>query len=412
MAKASFRRKNIVLSVTKDPSTLQHITYITQKNPLKPIKLLIDVGGLSSWVDCQNVYSSSTYKLVQCGTTECNLAKPIICDDGCTYPGLPKCTQNQCFRDLYNPPNDTYVTFGKVAKDVVLIGRVSDGHRLGQVATIKNFIFTCVPNEDARGLTSGAKGFIGLGMSDIALQTQLSKALGFPQKFGICLSSSSKSKGVIIFGDGPYYNIDISKDLVYTPIVTNPHGIGSIKNVSHSSEYYIGVKSIKINGKALKINQDLLPIDNVGNGGTKITTSKPYTILESSIYRALSVEFLKQLHNVKNAAPVKPFSHCFDAKSIGRTRVGPEVPTIDLVLQDEAIYWRILGANSMVQINEEVTCLGFVDGGRPYNAIEIGTHQIENNLVQFDLVKRIIGFSSSLLLRQTTCGNFNFTSHA
>lgn len=106
-----------------------------------------------------------------------------------------------------------------------------------------------------------------------------------------------------------------------------------------------------------------------------------------------------------------PFQVCYDINSFSSTRVGPGVPAIDLVLQNEEVYWRMFGANSMVQVNEDVICLGFVDGGdNPRTAIVIGGYQLENNLLQFDLARSRLGFSSSLLFRQTTCANFNFTS--
>jgi hypothetical protein len=58
-------------------------------------------------------------------------------------------------------------------------------------------------------------------------------------------------------------------------------------------------------------------------------------------------------------------------------------------------------------------CLGFVNGGEnARTSIVIGGHQLEDNLVQFDLATSRVGFSSTLLGRQTTCSNFNFTSVA
>ena len=110
---------------------------------------------------------------------------------------------------------------------------------------------------------------------------------------------------------------------------------------------------------------------------------------------------------------VAPFRACFSSKHIGGTRVGPSVPQIDFVLQSESVFWRIFGANSMVQVSNDVLCLGFVDGGlKPRTSIVIGGHQLEDNLLQFDLATSRLGFSSSLLFRQTTCANFNFTSNA
>lgn len=65
----------------------------------------------------------------------------------------------------------------------------------------------------------------------------------------------------------------------------------------------------------------------------------------------------------------------------------------------------------MVEVGKNVVCLGFVDGGVETEvSIEIGGHQLEDNLLEFDLAYNRLGFSSSLLFRQTTCSNFNFTT--
>nr|VDD53618.1 unnamed protein product [Brassica oleracea] len=42
----------------------------------------------------------------------------------------------------------------------------------------------------------------------------------------------------------------------------------------------------------------------------------------------------------------------------------------------------------------------------------IGGLQLEDNLIEIDLAKNTLGFSSTLLERQTNCANFNFTSTA
>lgn len=179
-------------------------------------------------------------------------------------------------------------------------------------------------------------------------------------------------------------------------------------------EYFIGVKSIEVNGKPVAINSTLLKIfDKDGNGGTKISTVNPYTVMERSIYKAFTSAFAKAFSGVPRVAPVAPFEVCFNSSKLGSTRVGPPAPTIDLVLQSQSVFWRIFGANSMVQVKEDVLCLGFVDGGlNPRTSIVIGLHQIVDNLLQFDLARSRLGFSSTLLFQQTTCSNFNFTSKA
>ncbi|KAH7522373.1 hypothetical protein FEM48_Zijuj07G0131500 [Ziziphus jujuba var. spinosa] len=138
--------------------------------------------------------------------------------------------------------------------------------------------------------------------------------------------------------------------------------------------------------------------------------------MHTSIYNSVVDAFVKELgYKVPRVAAVKPFGACFYSAYIGRTRVVPAVPAIDFVLQsDRSVYWnwRMFGANTMVKIGKEVLRLGFVDGGvEQRTSIIIGGHQLKENFLQFDLDNNRLGFCSSLLLRQTTCFNFNFTTY-
>ncbi|CAI9771006.1 unnamed protein product [Fraxinus pennsylvanica] len=416
MAKKSFRPKALVLPVTKDPSTLQYVTQIEQRTPLVPIKLSIHLGGQTLWVDCENGYNSSSYRSARCRSAQCSIAKSHACGD--CFTRMPKigCSNNACYNTPDNPAINTFYDGGEISEDVLSI-QSTNGFNPGQLVNISRFIFSCVPSFLTAGLANGVKGTAGLGGSLIALPSQLARVFGFQRKFAICLSSSTRSNGIVFFGNGPYVllpGIDASKSLSYTPLIKNPFGIGSVPFLNEpSSEYFIGLKSIRINGKSLQLNKTLLSIDKEGNGGTKISTFRSYTVMQTSIYNALITAFNKELANVTRVVPVAPFGVCFDSKNIGSTRVGPAVPPIDLIFKGNKVYWSIFGANSMVQVNEDVMCLGFVDGGENLvTSIVIGGHQIEDNLLQFDLDRSRLGFSSSLLFRQTTCANFNFTSLA
>ncbi|CAI9118586.1 OLC1v1020176C1 [Oldenlandia corymbosa var. corymbosa] len=413
---SSFKPKGIILPVIKDSSTLQYVTQINQRTPFVPVKLSIHLGGQTLWVDCEQGYVSSTYRSAICGSPECKIAKPNICENCTDNPPRPGCNLNACFNTPENPFINTLYSGGEIAVDALSI-QSTDGVNPGPVLKVPNFIFTCVPSFLAEGLASGVKGTAGLGRNDIALPSQLARVFGFPRKFAICLSSSTSSRGVVILGDGPYImmpNIDISKNLIYTPLLINKVGTGYVPYLNEpSSEYFIGVKAINISGKAVPINKKLLAIDKNGFGGTKISTGKPYTVMQTSIYNAVSKAFAEALANVPKVPPVAPFGTCYSSKRIGSTVVGPAVPSIDLILQTQRVLWRIFGANSMVQVNKDVICLGIVDGGAsPMTSIVIGGHQIEDNLLQFDIPNSRLGFSSSLLFSQTTCANFNFTSRA
>lgn len=299
----------------------------------------------------------------------------------------------------------------------------TDGRNPGKLALDSSFVFSCGKTKLLRGLAKGVTGLAALGRFNFSLPAQLSRAFPSPFIFAICLPSTPSANGAAFFNSaGPYYflpGIDLSKSLIYTPLLLNPYG-GTVITYANrpSDEYFIGVTSIKVNGQAVPLNKTLLAISQEdGFGGTKITTSTPYTLLHTSIFKALTAAFQKESAalNLTSVTPVKPFNLCYEADKIPSTRVGPAVPTIDLVLQSDSVFWRIFGANSMVSVKVngvDALCLGFLDGGpNPRTSIVIGGHQIEDNLLQFDLVSKRLGFSSSVLFRSTTCSNFNFTTN-
>ncbi|KAL0437497.1 UNVERIFIED_CONTAM: putative aspartic proteinase GIP2 [Sesamum radiatum] len=268
----------------------------------------------------------------------------------------------------------------------------------------------------------GSTGLATLSRFNYSLSAQISRGSSAPWIFALCLPSSSNASGLALFNSAGPYNfspkIDVSELLTYTPLISGPRGSDTkIFYWYKSPDYYIGLTSFRVNDKVVLLNQTLLAIDENGLGGTKLSTSKPYTVLQSSIFKALTDAFVKESDalNLTRVKPVAPFSVCYAADKISSTRVGPAVPSIDLVLGNDNVLWRIYGSNSMVRIKNDdadAWCLGFVDGGAdPKTSIVIGGHQLEDNLVQFDLERERLGFSSSLLLRSTTCANFDFKAN-
>ncbi|CAN0886863.1 Probable aspartic proteinase GIP2 [Linum grandiflorum] len=393
-AQSSFKPKALVLPVTKHQTTLQYIAIINQRTPFIPLNLTLDLGGRYFWVDCEHRYVSSSYKPARCGSAECSLANSKSCTTECYSTPKPGCNNNTCGLFPDNPLTQA-ASSGDLGQDIVAI-QSTDGSNPGEVAKVPNFLFSCAATYLLEGLANGVRGMAGLGRTKVSFPSQFSAALKFDRKFAICLSSFKNSRGVVFFGDGPYVlmpKIDVSKSLISTPLILNKVSIYSIN----------GDFTVPVNSTLLKINKE-------GYGGTKISTVQPYTVLDTSIHKALTTAFARQLSKVPRVAAVAPFDLCFDSTGIGSTRVGPAVPRIDLVLQSSNVIWSIFGANSMVEVKKDVLCLGFVDGGaNPRTSIVIGGHQLEDNLLQFDVANSRLGFSSSLLSRQTNCANFNFT---
>ncbi|KAK7391741.1 hypothetical protein VNO78_20162 [Psophocarpus tetragonolobus] len=408
-AQTTFRPKALVLPVTKDVSTSipQYVTQIKQRTPLVPVKLTVDLGGGYLWVNCEEGYVPSTSKPVHCPSAQCSLFGSNNCIGG-----------NVCLYSVYNSVAHVALSTVYINADVVSINS-TDGNNPGRIVSLPNFPFVCGTSMIQEGLAIGVTGMAGLGRSKVSFPSQFASAFSFPRKFAICLSSSPSTDGVIFFGDGPYnlgyLKADVSKALTFTPLVTNPVSSVPLSIIGEPSvEYFIGVKSIRISGKNVPLNTTLLSINRKGIGGTKISTVDPYTVMETSIYKSVSNAFIEAVR-APTVAPVAPFGTCFAFHDIGSTRMGPAVPVIDLVLKN-GVVWSIIGANSMVQFND-VICLGFVDAGLdslgypPRTSIVIGAHQLENNLLQFDLATSRLGFRS-LFLDHTNCANFNFTPSA
>ncbi|KZV20784.1 basic 7S globulin [Dorcoceras hygrometricum] len=409
-AQSSFRPKALLLRLEKDPSTLQYVTTINQRTPLVNVSLVVHLGGQFVWVDCDQNYVSSTYRPVRCRSAQCALVRSPGCGD-CFNGPRPGCNNNTCGTTPDNPFTRT-ATGGELAQDVLSI-ESTDGSNPGRVVTVPDYIFTCAPTFLLEGLARGATGLAGLGRSRVGLPLQLAAAFSFPRKFAVCLSDN----GVIIFGDRPYrFQPGVEPSLRYTPLFINPVSTASAFALGDpSDEYFVRINSIRINNRPLSINTTLLQIDSQGRGGTKISTVNPYTTLETSIYRAFTSLFIQEAaaRNISRVASVAPFDVCFSTQNVFSTRVGPSVPSIDLVFQGQDAVWTITGSNSMVYVNDNVLCLGFLDGGsNPRTSIVIGGYQLENNLFQFDLAASRLGFSGTLLGSRTTCANFNFTSNA
>ncbi|KAI3937186.1 hypothetical protein MKW92_053137 [Papaver armeniacum] len=385
---SSDSQDSIVIPITKDIGSHQYITQIGLRTPHVPTKLVVDLGGRFLWVDCHSGYESSTYRQVQCQSVQCSTASST----GPTVFATAECSKSLC----KTFPENSISGVGsnsELVEDVITVGSTN-----GSASTVDRFLFSCGPTFLLDRLASGVQGMVGLGKNRIGLPSQLSARFNLNRKFAVCLPSSDQSDGVIFIGGGPYTvrpKRDISKSLIYTPILSKP---GTESEPSSDDQYYIGVKSIKVNGIRIQLNPELLSIDSdTGVGGTKLSTIVPYTTLDSKSY------------NLSRVEPIQPFGFCFGTENISWNRNGPVVPNVELELQSEMVKWRIFGSNLMVPVTDQVMCLGLLDGGlEPKTAIVIGGFQSENNLLEFDLATSMLGFSSSLLNKQTSCSGFNF----
>ncbi|RZC47945.1 hypothetical protein C5167_040891 [Papaver somniferum] len=226
----------------------------------------------------------------------------------------------------------------------------------------------------------GAEGIAGLGRSGLSLASQLSAAFQLPQKFALDLSSPSG--GSMYFGNGPYPD----QQLAYTPLITNS---------CFPSDYFVDVKSMEIDNGNVTYDEGMLSIDNEnGVGGTKFSTLVPYTTMETSIYKAFTSIYINraQAMNISAVAPAWPFHACFSASTIQSRPDGLVVPKILFRLSNN-VNWMISPGNALKLVKKDVYCLAFVDGGsKPKTSIVIGGHQMQYNIIEFDVARSRLGF--------------------
>ncbi|KAJ0755067.1 putative aspartic peptidase A1 family, aspartic peptidase domain superfamily, xylanase inhibitor [Helianthus annuus] len=175
-----------------------------------------------------------------------------------------------------------------------------------------------------------------------------------------------------------------------------------VRKSKKSLGYYIGIKKISI--KEISI-----PLPSLKSGSVKLSTVTPYTTLRSDIYKAFVTIFSVATKSIPRMKSVQPFGYCLKSSAVGSVEKGFRVPKIDLETESGKI-WTIYGDNLMKRVGNGTACLALIDGGsKMKDAIVVGTFQMENNFLYFDLVNQKLGFSSSLLARGTSCSNFNFT---
>ncbi|CAI9107889.1 OLC1v1007369C1 [Oldenlandia corymbosa var. corymbosa] len=405
--------------IRKDNATKLYSVSMYLGNPYERRDLHLDLGASLSWFDCDHGFNSSSYVHVLYNSTLCHMLHYGV-HGNCFKKRGPACFNNSC--EFYSENSVTQkAAVGDLLVDTFWLNATDVGNPgIVDLGGIIDFTFSCGTTKLLTGLATGVTGLAALGRFNFSIPADMSRAFSSPWVFAICLPSSPSGDGAAVFNSyGPYIlspaGIDVSKSMIYTPLLLNPIG-GTVRTYPNrpSDEYFIGVTGVRVNGKSVPVNKTLLEINKrTGFGGTKITTSTPYAVLQTSIFKALTAAFKEaaSVMKLKPISPVGPFSLCYAADKIPRTRVGPAVPTIDLVLQSNSVFWRIFEANSMVNVGEHAMCLGFLDGGvEPRTSIVIGGLQIEDNLLQFDLVSKRLGFTNSLLSRNTTCSNLNFAA--
>ncbi|CAH2035511.1 unnamed protein product [Thlaspi arvense] len=373
------------------------------------INLAIDLGGSAPLLlTCAAAAKSRSYHPIKCGSSRCKQAKPIlspvppilqrshISKSGglwSTYSTSSPCRSAPGQKSFSTSFTEHPIKI-RLLRDTVSLVYTDNGFTvIGGEIDLQMTIACTDVNVDPlfKSFPSIVVGTLGLPKTFMALPSQAVSFYKLPSKVALCLPSPNSGdpsgSGALFIGGSTYfmalYLEDVSKIFASTPLLPSDPSRG---------EYFIGVKSIQISEKTIPFIKK----------STKICNLTPYTVLHSTIYKALDLAFAGKA-KMANAPAVKPFGSCFSSKGLGKLMMGSRVPVINLVLNGGA-KWRIYRSNSLIKVSKNVVCLGFVDGCMDMKrAMVIGGFQMEDNLVEFDLKASKFSFSASLLLINSSC---------
>ncbi|KAL3626223.1 hypothetical protein CASFOL_029772 [Castilleja foliolosa] len=376
----------LVAPLTKDTKTSLYTITLNSNE-----RHIIDLSAPFSWRHCPPHRPT-----VKCFSTECIQA---------TYLPIPSCSPSQTTTKLPSSPCTCMVTpINPITKSCASSQLTSTNLTISRAnptakINLTNIYLSCAPSSLFRSLPKSVSGLASLSLAPLSLPSQFATSTPrviISRKFAICLPSQNSVNGVVFFGDGPYNlrstkKTNLSSLLSYTPLLRNPK----------SADYFIGIKALSMNRN---YSISMSPYE-----GIKISTVVTYTTLRTDIFEKFLDFFTKAMKGIPVSENIKPFSTCYKASAIGYSRFGLNVPNIDLEF-DNGEKWTICGSNSM-RVFGDLACFAFLDGGEnSEHSIVIGSFQMEDNFLVFDLDQSTLGFSSSLYSQGITCGDFNVTT--
>lgn len=391
----------IVARVTKDASTSLYNIVIK----VGGVPLLLDLAGPMLWLaNCP-----TPHRIIPCVSPACDEVSTTYRPPGCPKPG-PR-AEGQCACPAYprNPVD------GRCRSDdattITLAANATDGQNPLYPVTFRA-VGSCAPGELLESLPAGAAGVAGLSRLPLSLPTQFASLLKVANEFALCLPSGGD--GVAVFGGGPFQllaapPVELAERLRQNPLPLLKH--------PYNGGYYFGITGIAVNQQRVLTPTGVFDLDaGSGTGGAVFSTVTPYTALRWDIYWPLRNAFDAATSGIARADNIGPFTLCYQASALTVTRVGYAVASIELML-DGGRNWTLPGASSLVQVNDNTVCFAFVQmtssmpAAADSPAVIFGGHQMENNLLMFNLKENeeTFAFSGLLLGIRTTCSNFNFT---
>nr|CAB3475370.1 unnamed protein product [Digitaria exilis] len=326
---ASCSEPNPVLAlITKDPTTSLYTTSITPGT-----NLLVDLAGPLIWsTTCEGGGRSTP---LSCQDPACKLAGAYL------PPGCRKARHHQhchghyCTAYPYNPFTPRQCAAGELSRTTFASTTIDATNTLRSVSL--TIVASCAPRwKKLLPSPAFAAGVAGLSSSGLALPPQAAAGRNARDAFFLCLPSSGR--GAALLGAAtvdvlPPELQALASSMAYAPLVTKR---------GDDPAYYLPVKGIAVGDAAVALPSSALA------AGVMLSTLAPYTELRSDVYRALVDAFDRAMGRdarVSTPAGAPPFELCYSSSALLVTKVGYQVPYIDLTLAGGGRNWTMLGSN-------------------------------------------------------------------
>ncbi|XP_021650255.2 aspartyl protease family protein 2-like [Hevea brasiliensis] len=364
----------------------QYFVSLRLGSPPQTLLLVADTGSDLVWVKCSACKNCSNYVpgsafLARHSST----FSPIHCFNSlCQF--VPQPRPNPCNHSRLHSPCRYEYLYGDGSKTSGFFSRETTtlNTSTGREKRLKSLAFGCGFRISGPSLTGasfkGAHGVMGLGRAPISFSSQLGRRFG--NKFSYCLMDYTLSPAPTSYlMIGGIQNNAVSKKriLKFTPLQVNPQA---------PTFYYIGIKSVSVDGVKLPINSSVWSIDELGNGGTIIDSGTTLTFITEPAYREILRAFKRQI-KLPSAAELTPgFDLCVNVSGVSR----PTMPRMSFELDGDSVF-SPPSMNYFVETADRVKCLAIQPVNADGDFSVIGNLMQQGYLLEFDRDKSRLGFS-------------------
>ncbi|GER52296.1 eukaryotic aspartyl protease family protein [Striga asiatica] len=332
--------------------------------PETKVTLYINTHSDLSFLQCQpcqpchpqygsvfNPKKSTSYSTIPYNSPQCSMVKT-------EFPTISSPTGTCIYNGSYN---NTIYNMGYLSKD-----KLTTAHR----QSFADFIFGCSQFVDEYDLAAGVLS-LGRG-NNISFVHQT--ATKYDGRFSYCLPTTGSSNGFLAFGK------DSADDNLtkFTPLVTN---------TDYPIKYFVDIISIAVGGRTLNICPSVFGKP----GNTQIDSIARYTSLQPKAYKALSLEFKRQMIKNYGYKKAPAFHGILDTCFLTTGHDNITAPTVSFTFSGN-VEVHLQVSQTLYAINSDQSCLTFVANTDPTDYAIFGTTQQRTFEVVFDVGREKLGF--------------------